>query len=793
MKPPWVREQGIDAVVEQWLARKVVSECIVASKDYPLKEASHAPMPGRIPHPVAATLAKKGITSLYQHQAEAYDLAMAGKSFVVATETASGKSLCFHLPILTTLFENPNARALYLFPTKALSRDQEASLRELFANARGDDAPGAIVFDGDTPSDARRAARERSAILLTNPDMLHSGILPHHASWARLFSELRYVVIDELHVYRGVFGSHLANVIRRLRRVCALHGSNPTFLAATATIGNPREHAATIMGLEEDDVHLIAQSGAPRGTRRVFVYNPPIVNKELAIRGSCHKRAVNFTADLLKAGVPTILFGGSRNGVETMLKYLREATADAHIAPESVVGYRGGYLPNMRRDIEKGLRAGKIRGVVATNALELGMDIGDLDAVVCAGYPGTIAATWQRFGRAGRRGATSLALLVTSSAPVDQYLASQPEWLLGAASEQARIDPNNLEILLSHVKCGAFEAPFFSGEKFGSLTVEETSNVLKYLRDHRLLQEVPTGDRVRFHWIAEAYPANHIALRSIAWHNVVIIERLPGEEDKTIGEMDFKAAHTMLHEQAIYQQDAAQYQVEKFDCENHKAFVRRVEPDYYTDAMTYTKVAVLEEQKAVTLGRARAAFGDVQVVEKVVGYKKIKFHTHENVGFGDVSLPELEMQTVSFWITLSELMVHELASIGISRTATADALRAIGRALIVVSSISLMCDLHDLSTVLEDRPPGATSDPFAPTLHVYDSFPGGVGLAERVFESRFEFLQKTFDLIARCACLDGCPACMGPANAPVTQPSRKDAARWVLQKLLDARAQEQPA
>ncbi len=772
---PWARETGLEAVIQRWLSRGIVREDIVAEKEYDPTSAEYAPFPAKLPEGLRAALRRKGIESLYAHQARAFDAVMNRRHLVVSTPTASGKSMCFHLPVLSALVENPRARALYLYPTKALARDQEASLRTLMKDAGVFEAGvgGAVVYDGDTPGDARRAARERSGIVLTNPDMLHSGILPHHAAWAATFQQLKYVVIDELHTYRGVFGSHLANVIRRLRRVCRFHGSDPIFIGATATIGNPREHTARIIGERPEDVELIDQSGAPRGSRRVLIYNPPVVNAELGIRGSCPKRAVRFAADLLGARVPTILFGGSRNGVETMLKYLREATADAGLPEGSVMGYRGGYLADTRRKIEEGLRNGTILGVVATNALELGVDIGELDAVVCAGYPGSIAATWQRFGRAGRRGAPSVAVLVASSAALDQYLARDPQYLLGAPVEEARIDPNNVEILVQHIKCAAFEAPFEDGDAYGDLGPDATRDALRWLVENGVVHEVP-GPKTRWHWTADVYPATHVPLRSVSWDNVVIVEQRAETDDKTLAELDWRAAQTMLHEQAIYQHDGRQYQVERFDFENHKAFIRLVEPDYYTEAMTYAKVAVLEEAGVRELA-VPVKHGEVQVVEKVVGYKKIKFHTHENVGYGDVRLPDLEMHTTSCWVTIPESLVLALAEEGIGRAALIDALRGVGRALETVSTIALMCDPRDIAMSVEDKSTADDASTFAPTLHLYDAYPGGIGLSPRIFEQYPVLLGRARALIAGCGCDAGCPTCVGPTTPqPSYLRTRKD-------------------
>ncbi|MFO0712712.1 MAG: DEAD/DEAH box helicase [Sandaracinus sp.] len=785
-EPPWSRMRGLDAVLEQWRGDGTV----VLDHVVPGREGRYAPIPSRLHPGVRGALHDRGITELYAHQAESFEATRlrepgerAPEHLVVATPTASGKSLCYNLSVLDALAKEPDARALYLFPTKALSRDQESALREMMRESGIHH--GAITYDGDTPGDARRAARERSCILLTNPDMLHAGILPHHASWARFFSNLRYVVVDELHTYRGVFGSHLANVIRRLKRIARFHGQRiPTFIFASATIGNPREHASRMVG---EDVHLVRESGAPTGDKHVMVVNPPVVNAELGVRASYTKTAVSFATDLVRAEVPTLLFGQSRNQVEVMLKYLRERLIADKVDPELIQGYRSGYLPETRRRIEQGLRAGTVRCVVATNALELGIDIGSLSAVVCAGYPGTIAALWQRFGRAGRRNEPSLALLVASSLPLDQYVATHTDLVTGAPVEHARIDPDNVEILVQHLKCAAFELPFEAGEAFGDVPAQATQDGLDYLATHGVVHAAAGSDgRTRYHWSTDAYPASHVSLRSVSWDNFVIVDL---DTDKTIAEMDWRATHTMLHVQAIYQHDAEQYQVERLDFENHKAFVRKVAPDYYTTAMTYTRVSVTQEDDAAFVRPSESfegvavGLGEVSVVEKVVGYKKIKFNTHENVGYGDVRLPEMQMHTSAVWITFAEDTVRSLASSddlvrsgarapgsgSVPRATVVEAIRGIANAVHTVSAVGLMCDPRDLGHVLGERtgegelPQKGDADGagFDPTIFVYDHIPGGVGLAPRLFADRELVLRRARALIEDCPCVGGCPACIG--------------------------------
>ena len=788
---PWSRPRGVDAVIDAWRASGSVRPCISAERTLAPSPARIAPLPAGISPELRRALAEGGIESLYSHQALAIDAALAKRNVAIATPTASGKSLCFHVPVLEAMLRDPTATALFVYPTKALSRDQEHGLGLLLASA-GAFAP-ATVFDGDTPNDARKAARDRCRIVLTNPDMLHAGILPTHARWARFFQGLRYVVFDELHMYRGVFGSHLAHVIARLKRIAAFHGSEPTFIGATATIGNPREHAARLFGVEPEAVTLVDESGAPRAPREVYIYNPPVVNEELGIRASTLKQSVALAADLVRARVSTILFGPSRNSVEVMLKYLRERVGD-EVPPDAIMGYRGGYLPETRRRVEAGLRNGEILAVVATNALELGIDIGDLDAVICAGYPGSVAGTWQRFGRAGRRGGRSIAVLVCSSDPLDQFLAREPKYVLEAPAEEARIDPSNTEILIQHLKCAAFEAPFQIetadgtqtnplGERYLGLDAGETKEALDYLARHGLIHEAGG----RHYWSGEAFPASNVSLRSVGWDNFVIVDV---ENGQSIAELDFRATHTMLHEQAIYQHDAEQFQVERLDFDNHKAYVRKVAPDYFTTALTYRTVGVIEERRQGELGPAGIGFGDVKVVEKVTGYKKIKFFTHENAGYGDVHLPELQKHTTSFWLTLPERVVLSLDA---PRPLVVAALRGVGQALETISALALMCDPRDLGRTLGDGEgdggaPGR--DPFAkrtggfdPTLFLFDSIPGGVGLAERIFERSHELFQRTHALIASCGCRSGCPACTGPSDG---DGSEKRLALRLLEALISA-------
>ena len=719
---------GIDQVLEGWERDPKIWKNVVLDRWMPCSTESSIPLPEAIAPAVRYALKARGIHRLYQHQAEAFFAAQAQKDLVVATPTASGKSLCYHLPVLDALIRDPEARALYLFPTKALSRDQESSLKSYLTDAGF--SGGAITYDGDTPQDARKKAREQGRIIVSNPDMVHAGILPQHPRWARLFANLKFVVVDELHIYRGVFGSHLANLLRRLFRVAAFHGASPQLICCSATIGNPAEHAARLCGRE---VVLVDQNGAPQGKRRILIYNPPVVNAELSVRASYVKTAVRLAVDLVRADVSTLIFGQSRNQVEVMLKYLRDALSQGSRqqgAGEWLASYRGGYLAQTRRRIEDGLREGRIKCVVATNALELGIDVGALDAVICAGYPGSISGLWQRFGRAGRRQGTSLGLMVSSSAPLDQYLAKHPGSVVEAPVEQARIDPNNTEIFVQHLKCASFELPFEQGESFGDVQAGPVGDALEYLASHGLLRTVSgRGHKTIFHWTADVYPASDVSLRNPGWDNFAIIDI---ESQKTIAEMDFRSAHTMLHEQAIYQHEAEQYQVEVLDFENHKAFVRSVEPDYYTTAKTRIKVTVLEQDHSDSLriGNGPAlptGRGEINVVEKVIGFKKIKFHTHENVGYGEVNLPEMQKPTTAFWLVVPEELLRMVAA---PRGVLLDGLRGWAAAMKAVAAVGLMMDPRDLAwAVVDERSIGDSPADLTGLSARRAGLPGGARLA----------------------------------------------------------------
>jgi len=721
-------------------------------------------------HPaLLRSLAARGIARPYTHQATAIDLARAGRNVVLATPTASGKTLCFNVPVLDRALREPDARALYIFPTKALAQDQYAGLHELVEAAGADIRT--YTFDGDTPEDARRAVRDHGQVVITNPDMLHAAILPQHTKWTKLFENLRWVVIDELHSYRGVFGSNIAHLIGRLRRIARFHGSNPVFITCSATIANPVELAERLVGLPFE---LVSEAGSPTGEHHLVAYNPPVVNRQLQIRQGVVQGTVAVAKALLIAGVSTIVFAGSRLHVELILKYLREALARERLDPEQVQGYRGGYLPLHRRKIERGLRAGTVRGVVATNALEMGVDIGSLDACVIAGYPGSIASFRQQAGRAGRRAGRSLSVFVAGSGALDQYFAQRPDRLVEASVETARINPKNLFVLVDHAKCAAFEIPFEANEAFSVLTSEETGEVLSYLEQHQVLHK--GGER--WHWSDRSFPANHVNLRGVPEQNFVVIDL---DTDKILAEVDFRSTHTSLHQWAIYHVDSQHYQVERLDYDDHKAFVRKVKPDYYTTAMTYTRVAIIQEDDSRPLGPAEgdalgstaAALtftlmsGEVLVTRKFVGFKKVRFYTNEVLGYGEIHLPEFEMHTTACWFDVPREVMDALPW---DRDTLIDALEVVAHALRTVACAILMCHERDIDRAVGDRTGekvarpgggGALARDFDPTVFLYDALPGGVGLGPEIFKRFDEIAAGASELVAGCRCEAGCPNCSG--------------------------------
>jgi DEAD/DEAH box helicase domain-containing protein len=705
----------------------------------PPVSAKYGGFPAGLDSRIIGALKEKGITQLYSHQQEAVEAALAKQNTVVVTPTASGKTMGYNLPVLNEILADGASRALYLFPTKALAQDQVIEVKAM-ADRLGVDIKS-YVYDGDTPPALRQICRQAGHIVITNPDMLHTGVLPHHTKWVKLFENLKFVVIDELHQYRGVFGSHLANLLRRLRRICEFYGSNPVFLCYSATIANPQELAEKLIG---QPVTLIAENGAPRGEKHFLFYNPPLVGRD-GLRESAIKATARVAGELLKNQVQTITFARSRQNVEVLTTYLRDRVGGTRAS--KIMGYRGGYRPNERRAIEQGLRSGEILGVVSTNALELGIDIGQLEACVMCGYPGTIASSWQQAGRAGRRGSTALTIMVASPSPLDQYVIQHPEYFFERPPELGLINPDNLLILVSHLKCAAFELPFFDGEKFG---VETTAEILGYLEEERILRH--TGGK--WHWSAENFPAENISLRSVDAENIVIIDQSVPAQTKVLGEIDQLGAMTMVHTNAIYLHQGVQFHVDKLDWGEKKAYVHKVDVEYYTDANMAVTVKPLDVFKEkVELGLV-ARFGEVMTAAKATIFKKIRLYTHENMGWGEIHLPEYEMHTAAYWVSVPDLLAATF-----SQDELQSALMGLGSLLKGLAPMYLMCDPSDLHQVVQVRSPFNDQ----PTVYLYDGYPGGIGLGEKCYDLHPMLLGAALERVLACACESGCPACVGPA------------------------------
>jgi DEAD/DEAH box helicase domain-containing protein len=828
----------MNAVLRAFGERDYNGEVLTAVRRFPARVAEFAEWPEWVRGELRAAYASKGIARPYSHQAAAAEAVHARKNVVIVTPTASGKTLCYNLPVINAILENEDTRALYLFPTKALAQDQLAELYDVnqrlesgagelshqteagpdrigaatntgemhwsldrplqkenvgeARHSKGTQRFGVFTYDGDTPSDARKAIREKGHMVLTNPDMLHAGILPHHTKWTRLFENLQYIVIDELHSYRGVFGSHLCNVLRRLQRIARFYGSAPQFICCSATIANPGELAERLL---EDDVEVLNANGAPAGEKTFVFYNPPVVNRALGIRRSYITESSRVAQEFLKHDLQTMVFANSRLHTEILLTYLQQANPHLPGTAETIRGYRGGYLPHERREIERGLREGRIRGVVSTSALELGIDVGSLDATVMAGYPGTIAATWQRAGRAGRRSGSSCAVMVASSAPLDQFIVRHPDYFFGNTPEHAYIQPDNLEILINHLKCAAFELPIAPEDEFGEA---DTQDLCTRLAEAGYLHR--TGEH--YHWTQQAYPADTVSLRSVTSDNFIIIE-VTGQPE-VIGEVDFTSALTTVHEKAIYLHGGEQYHVEQLDFKERKAYVKRVEVDYYTDAVRYTQVRVLqvageartvrEDESCVSHWRSH---GDALVRSQVVGFKKIKFFTNENIGAGKLELPENEMHTTSYWLTLERAL---LESLPFSISERQSGMFGLLYAMKSVATLLLMCDGRDLGTAIGERPPkpGVEGEAFVPVamedaihrtekeffepnLYLFDAYPGGIGFSEPLYRAHELLLAQTRELIAGCSCESACPSCVGPAGD--LAPHAKEAALAILERI----------
>lgn len=794
---------------------------ITAWREFPAREARYVPLPPEL-HPAATDrLGRAGIEALYTHQAAAWQHIQAGRNPVIVTGTASGKTLCYHLPTLDQLYRRPDFRALYLFPTKALAHDQGEALRRLADIS----APQIAAYDGDTPAAARPAIREQGRVVITNPDMLHTGILPHHTRWADFFRCLGLVVIDEIHTYRGVFGSHVANTLRRLRRIAHFYGAAPQFILTSATIANPVELAERLI---EAPVCPVAEDGAARGSRHFLIYNPPVTDAELGLRRSARREGVRLAGELLRHGTQTILFGRSRRTVEMMLTDLRDLVGSA--GSEQIRGYRSGYLPRQRREIEHDLREGRARAVAATNALELGIDIGQLGAAVMVGYPGTIAGTWQQAGRAGRRRESAVAVLVMTGGPLDQFLARHPDYFFERSPEQARLNPDHLLILLQHLRCALFELPFERGEGFGRVSGDQVADFMEFLVQAG--EAHPSADR--YFWMADRYPAQAISLRS-ASPETVLLQTRAGENWQILGEVDLVSAAWMVHPQAIYLHQGETYLVESLDLDHRLAYLRSVQVDYYTEPRRETTVQLIRRAAEAAAPGAIKAHGEILVTTQVVGFRRLGWLSHEQLGQGDLDLPPTELQTGGYWLALTEETVERLRAGGLWRSdpndygpgwpAQRDRARArdgyrcqicgtpetdrahdvhhkrpfrtfdsyqtanqlsnlvtlcrtchrraeaavrmrsglsglafgLGR----LAPLFLMCDTADLAVHADPRSPLADG---RPAVVIYELTPGGIGFGERLFALHATLLDHAAELVANCPCRDGCPSCVGPAG-----------------------------
>src|SRR5450759_3811196 len=651
----------------------------------PARAGTYAEFPDDLDPALVSALRGRGIHRLYSHQLAAWNAIRAGQHAVVVTPTASGKTLCYNLPVLQGVM-NEHAKALYLFPTKALAQDQVAELLEL--NTAGRLGVRAFTFDGDTPGDAGQAVRTRGDIVVSNPDMLHQGILPHHTKWAQFFENLHYVVIDEMHMYRGVFGSHMANVIRRLMRVCQFYQTRPVFIFCSATIANPAELASSLLGKA---VTAITESGAPPGEKHLLLWNPPVVNPDLGLRASARSQTTRIARAAIKGGLKTIVFANSRLMVEVLTKYLKDVFDHDPRQPARIAAYRGGYLPTERRATESKLRAGTLDCVVTTTALELGVDIGGLDVCILNGYPGTIAGTWQRLGRAGRRNRTSLGVLVATSEPLDQYIVRNPAFFTGASPEHARVAPDQLLILMDHVRCAAFELPFTADETFGG---EDLVEMLSHLEEQGVLHR----EGNRWHWMADSYPASSVSLRSVADGNFVVVD-VTGGKHEVIAEVDYSSAALTLYEGAIYLIQASPWQVERLDWKGRKAFVTKTHADCYTEAIDYTRVKILDRFEDDARATSVCARGEVHVVRRVAGYKKIRYYSHENVGFGPVNLPDSEMHTSAVWWQVSPTALHGAFP---NRWQALDGFLGAAYAIHSIAGLLTMSDRHDLGRAIGD-------------------------------------------------------------------------------------------
>ncbi len=767
------------------------SRSLVSIQEIPPRRAVYGKIDPLLSEDLQQALASRGIGRLYTHQADALKAARKNENLIVVTGTASGKTLCYLLPVLECLEQDPGATSLMLFPTKALAQDQLKGLGALQASGGGQLAFTAGAYDGDTPPRLRSKLREEASVILTNPDMLHSGILPNHARWARFFSSLRYIVCDEIHVYRGIFGSNVANVMRRLQRICRHYGADPRFICSSATIANPQELAEGLTGCK---FTLVERDGSPRGRKHFALWNPRVISETTMDRRSSNLEARDLFLSCLRDGFQGITFVRARQVAEVLLRYCQEILSkDGGALSSRVRAYRGGYLPEERREIEQSLFNGDLLGVISTNALELGIDVGTLDVALMVGYPGTVASTWQQAGRAGRTDSDSLAVLIAHNTPIDQYMMRHPEYFFSQSPENAVIDADNPHILLGHLRSAAYELPIGprDDDRFG----EYAPAILQILEDHNEVRQI----KGRWYYSKSGYPAADISLRNASESVYVIVDtgrsdfsnvlhtdeivqngqahatrvnnmgRLPGGGGKTgtraalekgyriIGTLDEAGAFSQLYPQAIYMHEAVTYFVDHLDLNERVAYVHPVNLDYYTQSIADSRIRVQDTEKEEQWRVSETGFGSLAVSERVYLFKKIRFGSRESIGFGPIDLPVMTLETEGLWLTLPASAIAEVVRHG---RVPAEGLWGIANVLSDVTTIHAMCDVMDIGTTVDSRGTGV------PSVFVYDKYPGGLGFSQKAFNLIEELMQGACDLITECPCEAGCPSCVGAPVLP---------------------------
>ena len=740
---------------------------ILHVQEIPAREAVYGELSAPMSDPIREALASLGIEQLYSHQTEAIEHLRAGRHTAVVTGTASGKTLCYNLPVLERLLSNQKAKAFYLFPTKALAQDQVRGLRRL-ADAHPDIA-GLVrtgTYDGDTPATTRRKLRREANIIMTNPDMLHQGILPYHSRWGSFFSDLEFVVVDEIHTYRGIFGSNVANVLRRLNRICRHYGASPTYVCCSATIANPGELAERLIGAP---VAVVDRDGSPRGPKRFVLWNPPnmVVNCECALckqgkaaghptmeRVSSNEEARRLLVNLLRHKVQTIAFARTRIVAELLYRYTAESLEKTNpLLAESVRPYRAGYLPEERRDIERRLFSGELLGVTSTNALELGIDVGSLDASLIVGYPGTIASTWQQAGRAGRGRDESLVVLIAYNEPLDQYLILRPDYLFGRSPEHAVIAPENPYLLAGHLRCAAFELPLRADDlrAFG----EHAPPIMEILQDLNQVKRIDDA----WYWSNTEYPAAQVALRTQSDDTYTIMDVADG--NRVIGMVDSISAPETVYPGGVYLHEGETHLVRKLDLEARAAYVERQEVDYYTQAVLDSSIRAGDVQAEREWAGGRLCHGDATVTWRTTAFKKIKFYTQENIGYSRLDLPAQHLETAACWFAPSQ---EALALVGSYGLKPIEGLAGIRNVAVNMLPLIAMCDRLDVGGIVDSSNFGA------PTMFLYDRYPGGLGFAEKGYELFQSLLGECLGTIERCPCEEGCPSCVG---LPVTQPAQQ--------------------